>query len=84
MVSFERDVRLWRYDLSKGFSARPVNVAIGNWVQPLPENSQLEALTLVKPDTLLVFAESRLGSEDIRAAFDAYPGQGGASTRRLR
>ena len=83
VVSFERDVRVWRYDLSQGFSARPVNVAIGNWVQPLAENSQLEALTLVKPDTLLVFAESRLGSEDIRAAFEAYPGQARASTRTL-
>ena len=35
VVSFERDVRVWRYDLSKGFTARPVNVAIGNWVQTL-------------------------------------------------
>lgn len=83
IVSFERDVRVWRYDLSKGFAARPVNVAIGNWVQPLRENAQLEALTLVKSDTLLVFAESRIGSEDTRAAFEAYPGNGQANTRTL-
>jgi hypothetical protein len=83
IVSFERNVRVWRYDLSKGFSARPENIAIGNWVLPLKENAQLEALTLVKPDTLLVFAESRLGTEDIRGAFEAYPGNGHASTRTL-
>lgn len=83
VVSFERDMRVWRYDLSKGFTARPVNVAIGNWVQPLPDNAQLEAVTLIRPDTLVVFAESRLGSEDIRAAFEVYPGQARASTRTL-
>lgn len=83
VVSFERDVRIWRYDLSNGLAARPVNVAIGNWVQPLANNSQLEALTLIKPDTLLVFAESKVGGEDIRAAFEAYPGQARASTRTL-
>jgi hypothetical protein len=83
IVSFERDVRVWRYDLSKGFSVRPENVAIGDWVKPLRTNAQLEALTLVKPDTLLVFAESRLGTEDIRAAFEAYPGNGHANSRAL-
>jgi hypothetical protein len=83
IVSFERDVRIWRYDLSKGFSARPENVAIGAWVNPLRENAQLEAVTLIKPDTLVVFAESRLGAEDIRAAFETYPGNGRASTRPL-
>jgi len=83
IVSFERDVRVWRYDLSKGFSARPTNVAIGDWVKPLRDNAQLEALTLIKPDTLLVFAESRVGNEDIRAAFEAYPGNGKANSRPL-
>ena len=83
IVSFERDVRIWRYDLSKGFAALPTNIPIGNWVQPLVANAQLEAVTLFKPDTLLVFAESRLGSEDIRAAFEAYPGGAKANTRTL-
>jgi len=83
VVSFERNVRLWRYDLAKGLSARPVNIPLGDWVKPLRENSQLEAVTLVKPDTLLVLAESRVGPEDIRAAFEAYPGKARASTRTL-
>jgi len=83
VVSFERDVRLWRYDLSQGFTARPVNVAIGPWVEPLRNNSQLEALTLLNPDTLLVFAESKIGTEDIRGALEAYPGSGQARTRTL-
>jgi hypothetical protein len=83
IVSFERNVRVWRYDLSKGFSARPTNVAIGDWVQPLRNNAQLEALTLVKPDTVLVFAESRLRTENIRAALEAYPGNGQAQSRAL-
>ena len=83
IVSFERNVRVWRYDLSKGFSAPPENVAIGDWVQPLKVNAQLEALTLLRPDTLLVFAESRVGGEDIRGALEAYPGNGQPNTRRL-
>ena len=38
-VSFERDVRVWRYDLSYGFEARPTNVPIGAWLRPSrPEN----------------------------------------------
>jgi len=83
IVSFERRVRVLRYDLSKGFSALPETVPIGDWVQPLRTNAQLEAVTLLKPDTLLVFGESRIGSEDIRAAFEAYPGNGQPQTRRL-
>jgi hypothetical protein len=58
-------------------------VPIGDWVQPLRTNAQLEAVTLLRPDTLLVFAESRLASEDIRSALEAYPGNGQPQTRRL-
>lgn len=83
VVSFERRVRILRYDLGKGFSALPETVAIGDWVQPLRTNAQLEAITLLKPDTLLVFAEARIGDEDIRGALEAYPGNGKPQTRRL-
>jgi hypothetical protein len=83
VVSFERNVRIWRYDLSNGFAARPVNVALGDWVKPLRGNAQLEAITLVKPDTALVLAESKLEGEDIRAAFEAYPGGVRPTTRTL-
>ena len=60
-------------DLGSGLTARPVNVALGDWVRPLRNNSQLEALTLLKPDTLLVFAELKVGTEDIRGALETYP-----------
>ena len=83
IVSFERDVRILRYDLSKGFSARPTRISIGDWVRSLRENAQLEALSLIKPDTLLVFAESRLGTDDIRAALEVYPGTAQARSRAL-
>ena len=83
IVSFDRRVRVLRYDLSKGFSALPVPVPIGDWVQPLRANAQLEAITLFKPDALLVFGESRIGSEDIRGALEAYPGNGRPQTRPL-
>lgn len=83
IVSFERRVRALRYDLGKGFAALPETVPLGDWVQPLRTNAQLEAVTLLRPDTLLVFAESRIGSEDIRGALEAYPGNGQPQTRLL-
>src|SRR5207248_685978 len=39
-VSFERDVRVWRYDLSHGLDAKPTNVRIGHWVDALHDNKQ--------------------------------------------
>jgi hypothetical protein len=83
-VSFERNVRVWRYDLSKGLDVRPTNVPIGDWVKPLHDNEQLEAITLFKPDTLLAFAETKVKSgDDLLAAMEAYPGSGSPSTRML-
>jgi len=84
LVSFERDVRVWRYDLSKGFTARPTNVPIGDWVKRLRDNEQLEAITLIKPDTLLAFAETKVSpGEDILAALEDYPGNGMPHSRTL-
>jgi len=84
LVSFERDVRVWRYDLKDGFAARPTNVPIGEWVKPLHDNEQLEAITLVKPDTLLAIAEAKVApGDDILAAFESYPGNGTAHSRML-
>ena len=78
LVSFERDVRVWRYDLSKGLDARPTNVPIGDWVKRLHGNQQLEAITLLKSDTLLAFAETKVNpGDDILGAFEAYPGTPG-------
>jgi hypothetical protein len=84
IVSFERNVRVWRYDLSKGLDAKPANVPIGDWVRPLHDNQQLEAITLWKPDTLLAFAETKVhAGDDLLAAFEAYPGDGKPHTRML-
>ena len=85
VISFEIDLRLWRYDLSNGFDARPSEVPLGKWAQVLPRNRQIEAITLYRPDTLLAFAEEKLGeSEDLLAAMEAYPNTGGMPmTRRL-
>jgi hypothetical protein len=83
-VSFERDVRVWRYDLSQGFGAKPVNVPIGDWVKPLHDNKQLEAITLFKPDTLIAFAETKVSpGDDLLAAMEAYPNPGGRAATRM-
>jgi hypothetical protein len=83
IVSFERNVRLARYDLSRGMTARPTNIPVGDWVKPLRRNAQLEAVTLLAPDALLVFAEAKLDGEDIRGAIESYPAQARPSTRHL-
>ena len=47
-------------------------------------NEQLEAITLLKPDTLLAIAEAKVApGDDILAAFEAYPGNGTAHSRML-
>jgi hypothetical protein len=84
LVSFEENVRVWRYELSKGFSARPANVPIGDWVKRLHNNRQIEAITLLKPDTLLAFAETKISEgDDILGAFEAYPGASGRTQTRM-
>ena len=83
LVSFERNVRVWRYDLSHGLNAKPANMPIGPWVAPLDNNKQLEAITLFHPDTLLAFAEEAPDGGDIPAAFEAYPGDPAHMNTRL-
>ncbi len=84
IVTFEHNVRVWRYDLSKGLEAKPTNVPIGNWVKRLHDNQQLEAITLLKPDTLLAFAETKVNpGDDLLAALEDYPGDGRPHTRML-
>ena len=83
-VSFERNVRVWRYDLSHGFEAKPTNVPIGHWVDALHDNRQLEAVTLWKPDTLLAFAETKVNEgDDLLGAMEAYPGNGKTAVTRM-
>jgi len=83
-VSFERDVRVWRYDLSRGLDAKPTGVPIGNWVKALHDNQQLEAITLFKPDTLLAFGEMKVNpGEDIPGAMESYPNSGKPPASRM-
>ncbi len=83
LVSFERNVRVWRYDLSHGLNAKPANVPIGVWVAPLDNNKQLEAITLFRPDTLLAFGEEAPDGGDIPGALEAYPGDPAHMDTRL-
>lgn len=84
LVSFERDVRVWRYDLSKGLEATPTDIPIGDWVKRLHANQQIEAIALLKPDTLLAFAEAKVNpGDDILGAFEAYPGTPGRTATRM-
>jgi hypothetical protein len=78
LVSFERDHRVWRYDLSKGLDAAPTRVPIGSWVDALPSNQGVEAIALLPNDTLLAVSETtRDTNEDIVGALEAVPAQAG-------
>jgi hypothetical protein len=85
VISFEIDVRLWRYDFSKGWDALPSEVPLGDWQKALNWNKQIEAITLWRPDTLLAFGEEKLNEgDDLLAAMEAYPNRGGKPmTRKL-
>lgn len=84
IVSFERNVRVWRYDLAQGFRALPSNVPIGSWVNALHNNAQLEAVTLIRPDTLAVFGEMKVNpGDDILGGLEGYPGGPRALTTRM-
>jgi hypothetical protein len=58
-------------------------VPIGYWVAALDYNKQLEAITVVKPDTLMAIAEVDPAGGDIPGAFEAYPGAAGHLNTRL-
>ena len=78
LVSFERDDRIWRYDLSHGIKRvlpEPHDVPVGAWVKTLKNNLGLEAITLWKPDTLLALSEFTLDANgDMKGALEDFPG----------
>lgn len=58
-VSFERDVRVWRYDLSRSLDVRPTPVPTPDGIHVLDGSNQgLEGLTLLKSHTLLAVSEA--------------------------
>jgi len=84
VVSFEGNVRIWRYDFSAGPAARPTNIAIGDWVKRLHNNQQLEAITILRPDALIAFGEAKVApGDDLLGAIESYPGDGQPHTRML-
>ncbi|HEY1709731.1 MAG TPA: esterase-like activity of phytase family protein [Rhizomicrobium sp.] len=56
-ISFERNNRVWEYDLTHGLDVRPTPVAMPDAIKTLIDNLGLETLTRVGPDTLLAVAE---------------------------
>jgi hypothetical protein len=64
LVSFEREHRIWRYDLSSGQFDRPPDVVpAGPWIENLESNEGLEALVLLGPQLLLVLSENGPGAD---------------------
>lgn len=57
-VSFERDARIWRYDLSNSLDVPPTNLAAPEEIKTLDFNSGLEGLTRFSPTLLLAIAET--------------------------
>jgi hypothetical protein len=84
-VSFEREHRVWRYDLSRGFAARPSSMPVGAWVRTQSPNEGLEGAAFVAPDTLLLVSENAWGDGGgIAASLEAYPGTAaGVNSRSL-
>lgn len=85
IVSFEREHRVWRYDLSRGFAARPSSMPVGAWVRTQSPNEGLEGAAFVAPDTLLLVSENAWGDGGgIAASLEAYPGTAaGVNSRSL-
>lgn len=85
-VSFERQHRVWRYDLGKaGFDARPEQILTQRQLGRLNANSGLEALTIMtpaegsKPAKLLLVSEN---TRDPRGNVRAFISEG-RSVKRL-
>lgn len=57
-VSFERDHRVWRYDLTAGLDAKPTAVPTPPEIKTLPSNSGLESLTPTPSSALLAIGET--------------------------
>lgn len=56
-VSFERNHRIWEYDLSHGLDVKPTVVATPAEIKKLGFNVGLESLVLLHPATLLAIGE---------------------------
>lgn len=74
LVSFERNHRVWRYDLS--IDGLPKPVAMPDEIKKLDFNSGLEGLTMFKPHSLLAIAETaQAANGDMPVWLVAYDGK---------
>ncbi|MFL6690330.1 MAG: esterase-like activity of phytase family protein [Alphaproteobacteria bacterium] len=75
-VSFERDARVWRYDLSGSLETPATNIPTPDDIKTLDFNSGLEGLTRIAPNTLLAVAEiPQIRGEDHSAWMIPISGQ---------
>jgi len=73
-VSFERDDRIWYYDLSHGLEARAEEIATPKAIKSLQFNSGLEGLAFIHPHELLAVAETAQDKNgDMPAWLIPYP-----------
>jgi hypothetical protein len=57
-VSFERDARIWRYDVSASLAAAPTEIPAPKEIRTLDFNSGLESLTRLSNEMLFTVAET--------------------------
>lgn len=75
-VSFERNARIWRYDVGVSLDAVPTEIPAPEDIKTLDFNSGLEALVRISPDTLLTIAETpQVRGTDHLAWLIPIPGQ---------
>jgi hypothetical protein len=58
LVGFERNHRVWHYDLSRGLDVLPEPVAMGDWILGLGYNEGLEGIALLGDGRLLALSEN--------------------------
>jgi hypothetical protein len=75
-VSFERDARVWRYDLSGSLETPGTNIPTPDDIKTLDFNSGLEGITRLAPNTLIAVAETpQIRGEDHSAWMIPISGQ---------
>ena len=76
-VSFERDARIWRYDVSSSLDVAPTDIPAPKEIRTLDFNSGLEGLTRFSSDTLFTVAETpQIRGNDHPAWLVPLPGNG--------
>jgi hypothetical protein len=75
-ISFERDARIWRYDVSSSLDVAPTDIPAPKEIRTLDFNSGLEGLTRFSPGLLFTVAETpQIRGNDHPAWLVPIPGQ---------